>query len=246
MKKNTLGKISSTMVLLVTALSSANAQWQWSNGLQTYYYRDNNGVVHYGDGSSGGQSSTWTSSDGKTVYSANSAGPSDKTGTYAVQAARIDESSVGAAPTSPPENAVAVNPGSTGGPVFGGTDPNRTVYITPIVSCSEASMGGTNYQLCNIGQSQANTKYPVQVGNSAVINPKSSALGQVANAVVVGNSSTSSRADLGAIISQIRAANPINDTVTAAGAASTIESGQATEPLTVKTKNLAIWCTRDC
>lgn len=50
--------------------------WTWSAGLQTYYYRDNDGRVHYGDGSISQPSTVWTDNTGKTVYAANSAGPS--------------------------------------------------------------------------------------------------------------------------------------------------------------------------
>ena len=120
------------LLSFLTLTASAMAQnWEWSSGLNTYYYRDNDGRVHYGDGSVSEPSTTWTNSEGKTVYSANSAGPADKTGQYAIQAPRVDESSIGAAPTSPPAGYVATRPGANGQPVFGGTDPNQIIYVPP-------------------------------------------------------------------------------------------------------------------
>ena len=60
--------------------------WQWSNSGQYYYYRDNDGRVHYSDGSVSDTNQVWFDNTGKAVYSANSTGPADKTGQYAVQA----------------------------------------------------------------------------------------------------------------------------------------------------------------
>lgn len=118
--------------LTLLAPLTANAQsWEWSNGLQTYYYRDNAGRVHYADGSVGTATTAWTDSNGKWVYSCNSKGPSDKTGQYAYRANCIDESNIGAAPSSPPANAVATRSGSNGETVVGGTDPNAIVYVAP-------------------------------------------------------------------------------------------------------------------
>lgn len=195
------------MVLLVTALSSANAQWQWSNALQTYTYVDNDGRIHYADGSVGPASTLiGVDSQGRAVYSANSAGPADKTGTYAVQAARIDESTIGPAPTSPPADAVTVSPGSTTGAVFGGTDSSRTTYI----SCSDASMGSTNYQLCNVG---TNTNNSTQVTTTSTSQTGNTAIGQVANAVVVGSTTTSTASNVASLVSQVKAADVSTGTV---------------------------------
>lgn len=120
------------LVMMALSASAAMAQssvWKWSNELQTYSYRDNDGRVHYGDGSVGPADPVWFD-NGKAVYPANSAGPADKTGQYAIQAPRIDEASVGAAPSGPPTNAVLVMPGSNTGPVAG-PQPTKPVYIVP-------------------------------------------------------------------------------------------------------------------
>ena len=95
--------------------------------------------MHYGDGSVSEPNTTWTGNDGRTVYSANSAGPKDQTGQYAIQAPRVDESSIGAAPTSPPAGYIGIKPGSNGEAVLGGTDPNKIIYVPP-------NSQGNNYQ----------------------------------------------------------------------------------------------------
>lgn len=112
-----------------TSLATQESVWKWSETLQGYYYRDNDGRVHYGDGSISGPSTAW-SEGGKTVYSANSVGPADKTGQYAIQRAPIDETAVGPAPVGPPAGYVIAGPNT--GPVFGGTNPNSVRYIAPI------------------------------------------------------------------------------------------------------------------
>ena len=48
--------------------------WQWSNSGQYYYYRDNDGRVHYSDGSVSDTNQVWFDNTGKAVYSANSTG----------------------------------------------------------------------------------------------------------------------------------------------------------------------------
>ena len=104
------------LVLMMAALGStvalADSVWQWSNSGQYYYYRDNDGRVHYSDGSVSGANTVWVD-NGMVVYSANSVGPKDKTGVWAIQAPKIDESKVGPAPTSPPANAVLTMPDPT-------------------------------------------------------------------------------------------------------------------------------------
>lgn len=58
----------------------AEPNWQYSAGLKTKYYRDDDGLIHYEDGSSGGKSDTWQDAAGRTVYAANSAGPASTAG----------------------------------------------------------------------------------------------------------------------------------------------------------------------
>lgn len=109
------------LILLMAALCSSSVLaadvWQWSNSGQYYFYRDNDGRVHYSDGSIGQPTEVWFEA-GKAVYSANSRGPADKTGQYAIQQPRIDEASVGPAPKTPPSDAVLVYPDSSK-PTFG-------------------------------------------------------------------------------------------------------------------------------
>ena len=113
-------------ILVSSAAIADSSVWQWSNSGQYYFYRDNDGRIHYGDGSVSGPSQVWFE-NGKAIYSANSAGPADKTGQYAIQQPRIDEASVGSAPTSPPSNAVLVQPDPSQ-PTYGPA-PTGPMYI---------------------------------------------------------------------------------------------------------------------
>ena len=142
-------KTKTIITLLMAALGSTAAMatttyqtdvWKWSNSGQYYYYRDNDGRVHYSDGSVSEPNTMWV--DGTmAVYSANSAGPADKTGTWAIQAPKIDESKVGPAPTSPPANAVLTKPDPTK-PTFGPA-PTGPQYIAPTTATTGApSIGG--------------------------------------------------------------------------------------------------------
>lgn len=117
------------MAGLCSSVAFAADVWQWSNSGQYYYYRDNDGRVHYSDGSIGPLSEVWFDSTGKAVYSANSKGPADKTGQYAIQQPRIDEASVGPAPKSPPANAVLVYPDSSK-PTFGPAPTGPSYIVT--------------------------------------------------------------------------------------------------------------------
>lgn len=58
----------------------AQPNWQYSAALGTNFYRDDNGMVHYGDGTTGQATQTWQDPSGRTVYAANSAGPASTAG----------------------------------------------------------------------------------------------------------------------------------------------------------------------
>lgn len=58
----------------------AEPNWQYSANLGTNYYRDADGKIHYGDGSSGAGATTWSDGNGRTVYAQNSAGPASNVG----------------------------------------------------------------------------------------------------------------------------------------------------------------------
>lgn len=92
--------------------------WTYSPNLNAHYYRDNDGRVHYSDGSVGPVNDVWHDESGRAVYSANSAGPADKTGQYAIQAPRISDNPPGPPPPTPAGNGGQCN--SNGGAVFGG------------------------------------------------------------------------------------------------------------------------------
>lgn len=95
--------------------------WSYSPNLNTHYYRDNDGRVHYSDGSVGPVTEVWHDESGRAVYSANSAGPADKTGQYAIQAPRISDNSPGPAPATSGGSGQC---NSNGGAVFGGCNSN--------------------------------------------------------------------------------------------------------------------------
>lgn len=154
------------LVMMALSTSAAMAQssvWKWSNELQTYSYRDNDGRVHYGDGSVSQPDPVWFE-NGKAVYPANSAGPADKTGQYAIQAPRIDESKVGSAPSGPPTNAVLVMPGSSTGPVAG-PQPTKPVYIVPSgqTAINPPSSSGSSAGVSNNGQAGMGGGYEFSV-----------------------------------------------------------------------------------
>lgn len=128
------------MAALGSTAALADGVWRWSNSGQYYFYRDNDGRVHYSDGSVSGPNTMWVDG-GMVVYSANSVGPADKTGTWAIQASKIDESKVGPAPTSPPSNAVLTQPDPTKPTV--GPAPTGPTYIAPVTQGPMApSIGG--------------------------------------------------------------------------------------------------------
>ena len=166
----------SMLALLVLATSTAFADssvWQWSNSGQYYYYRDNDGRVHYSDGSVSAPSETWTGADGKTVYRANSAGPKDQTGQYAVQAPRIDESSVGPAPKSPPANAVLTY-NDPSKPTFGPA-PTGPTYIAPTTgSNTSTTSSNTNSNSGSFEFSIKPTPAPTTSSNTASTNNSNS------------------------------------------------------------------------
>lgn len=58
----------------------AEPNWQWSDALQTKYYRGADGTVHYGTGPSSGPNTTWQDATGRSVYAQNSAGPASTAG----------------------------------------------------------------------------------------------------------------------------------------------------------------------
>lgn len=186
------------LVLMMAALGSTAAMatttvqtesvWRWSNSGQYYFYRDNDGRVHYSDGSVSGPDTVWTD-NGKVVYSANSKGPADKTGVWAIQAPKIDESKVGPAPKTPPVNAVLTYPDSSkptfgpaptgpqyivpegpkgpSAPAIGGYVLNPSAATPTVKAAPRASASGTQVKVAPAGQPQSGTY--IQGGNGTQI-----------------------------------------------------------------------------
>ena len=159
------------LVLMMAALGStvalADSVWQWSNSGQYYYYRDNDGRVHYSDGSVSGANTVWVD-NGMVVYSANSVGPKDKTGVWAIQAPKIDESKVGPAPTSPPANAVLTMPDPTKPTV--GPAPTGPQYIVPTTPKGPTAPSIGGYVLRD-SPAPASTTAPSSVKSKAAAAP---------------------------------------------------------------------------
>lgn len=157
-------------VLGPTSSDNQTSAWKWSNSLQSYTWIDNDGRIHYADGSVSGTNEVLFDESGRAVYSANSAGPADKTGQYAIQRPRIDESQVGPPPSRPPANAVLTTP-DPNAPSFGPADPGPK-YIVP-----------TNSNTSN------NNTITVSSGNNAVVtNSNSSNIKQCDRMAVIGPS----------------------------------------------------------
>lgn len=129
-----------------TSLSSFAQQlpdpvWEYSNGF--YYYRDNDGRVHYSDGSVTGPNQVWQNSKGQTVYSANSKGPADRSGLHAIQQPRISDNPPGPVPALPTQTR-NTNSGGSGGAVFGGVAVMGAGMVAAGVAGSASSNNASN------------------------------------------------------------------------------------------------------